>query len=201
MKILLIDDHKLFAFSISMILNQYKEVEKIDIINNINELEKIDILDYDIFLIDINLTNISEESGLEIAEKLIKNYKNIYVVILTGHVKFMYEQIANKIGARGFIDKNIEPIEFINILNIIYNGGTYFKNINNYIYEKLTITEINILNLVRKGKSIEEISKTVFISKRTVSNHLNNIYSKLGVNNKQEAVYNAEKLGYFLDFS
>ncbi|WP_244147550.1 LuxR C-terminal-related transcriptional regulator [Streptobacillus ratti] len=54
--------------------------------------------------------------------------------------------------------------------------------------------------MARKGKSIDEITKKAYISKRTVFNHLNNIYSKLGVNNKQEAVYKAEQLGYFFDF-
>lgn len=202
MRILLIDDHKLFALSIQMILQQYEEIDGIDILYDIKELEKINIQDYDIFLIDINLTNISEETGLELAEKLIKEYRDICIVILTGHIKFMYEEKANKIGAKGFIDKNIEPEELITILKYIYNGKKYFKNIKigDYMYEKLTPSESNILELVRKGKSIDEITKIAFISKRTVFNHLSNIYSKLGVSNKQEAVYKAEQLGYFFDF-
>lgn len=202
MRILLIDDHKLFALSIQMILQQYEEIDSIDILYDIKELEKINIQDYDIFLIDINLTNISEETGLELAEKLIKEYRDICIVILTGHIKFMYEEKANKIGAKGFIDKNIEPEELITILKYIYNGKKYFKNIKigDYMYEKLTPSESNILELVRKGKSIDEITKIAFISKRTVFNHLSNIYSKLGVSNKQEAVYKAEQLGYFFDF-
>lgn len=202
MRILLIDDHKLFALSIQMILQQYEEIDGIDILYDIKELEKINIQDYDIFLIDINLTNISEETGLELAEKLIKEYRDICIVILTGHIKFMYEEKANKIGAKGFIDKNIEPEELITILKYIYNGKKYFKNIKieDYMYEKLTPSESDILELVRKGKSIDEITKIAFISKRTVFNHLSNIYSKLGVNNKQEAVYKAEQLGYFFDF-
>lgn len=202
MRILLIDDHKLFALSIQMILQQYEEIDSIDILYDIEELEKINIQDYDIFLIDINLTNISEETGLELAEKLIKEYRDICIVILTGHIKFMYEEKANKIGAKGFIDKNIEPEELITILKYIYNGKKYFKNIKigDYMYEKLTPSESNILELVRKGKSIDEITKIAFISKRTVFNHLSNIYSKLGVSNKQEAVYKAEQLGYFFDF-
>ena len=202
MKILLIDDHKLFALSIQMILQQYEEIDKIDILSDIQELKNFNIGDYDIFLIDINLTNISEETGLDLAEKLIKKYNDICIVILTGHLKLMYEEKANKIGTKGFIDKNIEPEELITILKSIYSGGKYFKNIKveDFIYEKLTFTEIKILGLVRKGKSINEITKEAYISKRTVFNHLNNIYSKLGVNNKQEAVYKAEQLGYFFNF-
>ncbi|MGP1434451.1 MAG: response regulator transcription factor [Catonella sp.] len=202
MKILLIDDHKLFSLSIQMILKQNTEIEKIDIMSDIKDLENIDTAQYDIYLIDINLNNISEETGLELAEKLIKKDNNICIAILTGHLKLMYEEKASKIGAKGFIDKNIEPEELIKILKLIYAGGKYFKNIETkeFFYDKLTPAEIKILSLTRKGKSIDEITKEVYISKRTVFNHLNNIYSKLEVNNKQEAVYKAEQLGYFFDF-
>ncbi|ACZ01826.1 response regulator transcription factor [Streptobacillus moniliformis] len=199
MKILLIDDHKLFALSIQMILGKYKEIERIDVITDSKQLEKKDIKDYDIYLIDINLNNISEETGLELAEKLIKKDKNICIVILTGHLKLMYEDKANKIGVRGFIDKNIDPEELIKILKLIYSGGRYFKNIKfeGISHNNLTSTEIKILELTRKGESIDEITKKAYISKRTVFNHLNNIYSKLGVTNKQEAIYKAQELGYF----
>ncbi|WP_064613527.1 response regulator transcription factor [Streptobacillus moniliformis] len=199
MKILLIDDHKLFALSIQMILGKYKEIERIDVITDSKQLEKKDIKDYDIYLIDINLNNISEETGLELTEKLIKKDKNICIVILTGHLKLMYEDKANKIGVRGFIDKNIDPEELIKILKLIYSGGRYFKNIKfeGISHNNLTSTEIKILELTRKGESIDEITKKAYISKRTVFNHLNNIYSKLGVTNKQEAIYKAQELGYF----
>lgn len=202
LKILLIDDHKLFALSIQIILQQYEKIENVDIISNVQELTNVNIDYYDIFLIDINLTNMSEETGLELAEKLINQYKDICIVILTGHLKLMYEEIASTIGARGFIDKNIEPEELYNILKFVDNDGKYFKNMQSedIIYEKLTVSEIKILNLLRIGKSINEITEQVFISRRTVFNHLNNIYSKLYVNNKQEAIYKAEQLGYFFEF-
>lgn len=202
MKILLIDDHKLFSLSIKIILEKYEKIHEVKLISIIEELNKIHIYDYDIILIDINLTNISTESGLEVAEKLIKKYKNIRVVILTGHVKLMYERQAEQIGAKGFIDKNIEPDELMKILEDIFNEGKYFQNIN-YLENSintLTDQEIKILDLLRKGKNLEEISELLYISKRTVSNHLNHIYSKLYVHNKQEAVYKAEQLGYFLEF-
>lgn len=92
LKILLIDDHKLFSLSLKMILEKYNEIEKIDIISNINDFEKIDVKQYDVYLIDINLNNISEYTGLELAERLIKKDNNICVLILTGHTRLMYEK-------------------------------------------------------------------------------------------------------------
>lgn len=63
--------------------------------------------------------------------------------------------------------------------------------------EVLTPREIEILELVRNGLTIDDVCDKVYVSKRTVSNHLANIFSKLGVTNRQEAIHIAEQLGYF----
>lgn len=61
----------------------------------------------------------------------------------------------------------------------------------------MTQREKEIIEKVRLGLEIDTISTEMGISKRTVFNHLGNIYQKLGAENKQQAVYMAEKLGYF----
>lgn len=201
MKILLIDDHKLFAKSIQLLFQQYDEVDVIDTItSNFNDV-MIDLSKYDIILLDINLTNISKENGLEIAEELIQSTPNLKVVMLTGYIKSIYEERAKTIGTYGFVDKNIDPKQLISILKKVDSGEKYFEHIESQDYvESLTDREIAILNLSKKGLSIKEIEETLQISRRTVFNHLNHIYSKLLVNNKQEAIYKAEQLGYFMDF-
>ncbi|HGN3328329.1 TPA: response regulator transcription factor [Streptococcus pyogenes] len=171
MKILLIDDHRLFAKSIQLLFQQYDEVDVIDTITSHFNDVTIDLSKYDIILLDINLTNISKENGLEIAKELIQSTPHLKVVMLTGYVKSIYRERAKKVGAYGFVDKNIDPKQLI-----------------------------SILNLSKKGFSIKEIEETLQISRRTVFNHLTHIYSKLLVNNKQEAIYKAEQLGYFMDF-
>ncbi|HGD4990462.1 TPA: response regulator transcription factor [Streptococcus agalactiae] len=93
------------------------------------------------------------------------------------------------------MDKSIDPEELMQKLLIIYSGGTFFSN--EIIVDILTSREIEILEFVRNGLTIDEICEKVFVSKRTISNHLSNIFSKLGVTNRQEAIYIAEQLGYF----
>ncbi|AXI58610.1 TPA: response regulator transcription factor [Streptococcus pyogenes] len=201
MKILLIDDHRLFAKSIQLLFQQYDEVDVIDtIISHFNDVT-IDLSKYDIILLDINLTNISKENGLEIAKELIQSTPHLKVVMLTGYVKSIYRERAKKVGAYGFVDKNIDPKQLISILKKVDSGKKYFEQIESQDYvESLTDQEIAILNLSKKGFSIKEIEETLQISRRTVFNHLTHIYSKLLVNNKQEAIYKAEQLGYFMDF-
>ncbi|HEP1258811.1 TPA: response regulator [Streptococcus pyogenes] len=201
MKILLIDDHRLFAKSIQLLFQQYDEVDVIDTITSHFNDVTIDLSKYDIILLDINLTNISKENGLEIAKELIQSTPHLKVVVLTGYVKSIYRERAKKVGAYGFVDKNIDPKQLISILKKVDSGKKYFEQIESQDYvESLTDQEIAILNLSKKGFSIKEIEETLQISRRTVFNHLTHIYSKLLVNNKQEAIYKAEQLGYFMDF-
>ncbi|AWS23806.1 TPA: response regulator transcription factor [Streptococcus pyogenes] len=201
MKILLIDDHRLFAKSIQLLFQQYDEVDVIDTITSHFNDVTIDLSKYDIILLDINLTNISKENGLEIAKELIQSTPYLKVVMLTGYVKSIYRERAKKVGAYGFVDKNIDPKQLISILKKVDSGKKYFEQIESQDYvESLTDQEIAILNLSKKGFSIKEIEETLQISRRTVFNHLTHIYSKLLVNNKQEAIYKAEQLGYFMDF-
>ncbi|HER9392757.1 TPA: response regulator transcription factor [Streptococcus pyogenes] len=196
MKILLIDDHRLFAKSIQLLFQQYDEVDVIDTITSHFNDVTIDLSKY-----DINLTNISKENGLEIAKELIQSTPHLKVVMLTGYVKSIYRERAKKVGAYGFVDKNIDPKQLISILKKVDSGKKYFEQIESQDYvESLTDQEIAILNLSKKGFSIKEIEETLQISRRTVFNHLTHIYSKLLVNNKQEAIYKAEQLGYFMDF-
>ncbi|HEP1495996.1 TPA: response regulator transcription factor [Streptococcus pyogenes] len=201
MKILLIDEHRLFAKSIQLLFQQYDEVDVIDTITSHFNDVTIDLSKYDIILLDINLTNISKENGLEIAKELIQSTPHLKVVMLTGYVKSIYRERAKKVGAYGFVDKNIDPKQLISILKKVDSGKKYFEQIESQDYvESLTDQEIAILNLSKKGFSIKEIEETLQISRRTVFNHLTHIYSKLLVNNKQEAIYKAEQLGYFMDF-
>ncbi|HHK0194928.1 TPA: response regulator [Streptococcus pyogenes] len=201
MKILLIDDHRLFAKSIQLLFQQYDEVDVIDTITSHFNDVMIDLSKYDIILLDINLTNLSKENGLEIAKELIQSTPHLKVVMLTGYVKSIYRERAKKVGAYGFVDKNIDPKQLISILKKVDSGKKYFEQIESQDYvESLTDREIAILNLSKKGFSIKEIEETLQISRRTVFNHLTHIYSKLLVNNKQEAIYKAEQLGYFMDF-
>ncbi len=201
MKILLIDDHRLFAKSIQLLFQQYDEVDVIDTITSHFNDVTIDLSKYDIILLDINLTNISKENGLEIAKEVIQSTPHLKVVMLTGYVKSIYRERAKKVGAYGFVDKNIDPKQLISILKKVDSGKKYFEQIESQDYvESLTDQEIAILNLSKKGFSIKEIEETLQISRRTVFNHLTHIYSKLLVNNKQEAIYKAEQLGYFMDF-
>ena len=195
MKILLIDDHKLFSQSIKMILELSENIKKVQLVDNFSTISEIAFNDYDIILIDINLTSLYQDDGLTLAQEIIDNGYSSKVVILTGYSKKMYEHRAKAMGAYGFLDKSMNPDELVKKLEKIYLGDKVFSD--EVMVEVLTPREIEILELVRNGLTIDDICERIYVSKRTVSNHLTNIFSKLGVTNRQEAVHIAEQLGYF----
>ena len=195
MKILLIDDHKLFSQSIKLILELSEDIERVDLMDDFSSVLDFPYDDYDIILIDINLTSLYQEDGLSLAQTIIKNGCSAKIVILTGYSKKMYEYRAKIMGSWGFLDKSIAPGELLQNLIEIYQGRKIFSD--EVVVNVLTSREIEILELVRNGLSIDDICEKVYVSKRTVSNHLANIFSKLGVSSRQEAIHIAEQLGYF----
>ena len=195
MKILLIDDHKLFSQSIKLILELSEAIERVDLMDDFSSVLNFPYDDYDILLIDINLTSLYQEDGLSLAQTIIKNGCSAKIVILTGYSKKMYEYRAKIMGSWGFLDKSIAPGELLQNLIEIYQGRKIFSD--EVVVDVLTSREIEILELVRNGLSIDDICGKVYVSKRTVSNHLANIFSKLGVSSRQEAIHVAEQLGYF----
>lgn len=195
MKILLIDDHKLFSQSIKLILELSEDIERVDLMDDFSSVLNFPYDDYDILLIDINLTSLYQEDGLSLAQMIIENGCSAKIVILTGYSKKMYEYRAKIMGTWGFLDKSIAPGELLQNLIEIYQGRKIFSD--EVVVDVLTSREIEILELVRNGLSIDDICERVYVSKRTVSNHLGNIFSKLGVSSRQEAIHVAEQLGYF----
>lgn len=195
MKILLIDDHKLFSYSIKMILELSETIKLVELVDDFSTVLDINYDDYDIVLIDINLTSLYQEDGLSLAQKIIENDCNAKIVILTGYSKKMYEYRAKLMGASAFLDKSIDLEDLIQKLVKINNGERIFSD--EVIIDLLTSREVEILELIKNGVTIDDICKQIFVSKRTVSNHLSNIFSKLGVVNRQEAIHIAEQIGYF----
>ena len=194
--ILLVDDHILFSKSLEVALSDYPEIETFKSINNISMLDKtIEEDTPDILLMDINLKNITSEDGLELAKQLLYRHPELKIVILSGYDLPVYRSEARKIGAKGFINKNTEPETLIAFLSQIAQGKIIFNREIPFL-EELTDCEKQILQLIASGLKRKEIADTLYISERTLSNHLQHIFEKLNVSSSVEAVTKAIQLGY-----
>lgn len=196
MNILLIDDHALFAKSLKIALEDYPEIDQFHSLQNVeNVITIINEFKPDITLLDINLSNISSEDGLEIAKIILDSKCNTKIVILTGYDLPVYQYEAQKLGVSGFINKNVLPEAFLQILNEINKGACYFP-ISTESVEELTNSEKRILQLLCDGYKRKEIASMLYASDRTISNHIQHIFDKLDVSSSLEAVTKGIKLGY-----
>lgn len=190
MKILLLDDHKIFGESLKVLLEErgISCTYTSSIKNFYEEVER----DYDIILLDINLKE--EETGFDILDRIYD--KNKKIVILTSYDMINYKRLALEKGARDFINKSLDVDEVIERLEKVYKDEKISFNDDEKIIEPLTKREEEILLEVLSGLTKKEIADKLYISERTLYNHLANIYAKLGAKNTIEAYKIALELGY-----
>lgn len=196
--VLLVDDHTLFTKSLSIALDEYNEIEHFYATQDIQSIDKLVCeKEIDIILMDINLGDLSDTDGLEIASGLLKSCPAVKIIILTGYDLPVYRHEAKKAGICGFLNKNISPDGLVSSLIRVSHGGTCFPYENNkIIIEELTSMEKKILQLISIGKKRKCVADELYISERTLSNHLQHIFAKLDVSSVVEAITKAIKLGY-----
>lgn len=201
MKILLIEDHKMVATSLKMSLETEDSIS-VDIVNNVRDLSiNESVLNYDLLLIDINLTGIEGTiNGLDVAEELINKYEDLKIVILTAYKLDFYIKRAKRIGCKGFISKEEDTSKLIeDIKSIAFKGKAIFPE-DNHMLEPLTKSEIHIVKLYSNGLSRKELAKELNTNVRSLAVSLSRIYQKLGVRNYQEMIDKVRELGYVDSF-
>lgn len=192
MKIILLDDHKIFGESLKMLLEEQEEISCAYVSKSREFLKIIEKDAYDIFLIDINLKD--DKTGLDLIKDLIESNLKQKIIVLTSYDLDNYKDMAFKLGVKDFINKSVEAHELLERIINVYKGN--YKKIGKYIADPLTKREIEVLKELIKGSSKKDIAAKLFISERTLYNHIANIYDKLRAKNIVEAYNKAMELGY-----
>lgn len=193
MKIILLDNHKIFGQSLKILLEEEESIEICDYISDIDDfLGKIDQYDYDILLIDINLKE--EITGLDLIRNILSQNSKEKIIVLTSYDLANYKDIAFGLGVKDFINKSIERDDLIRKIKNVYRGKS--KENTKSIKDPLTNRELEVLEELIKGSRKKDIAQKLYISERTLYNHIANIYDKLGAKNIVEAYNKAMELGY-----
>lgn len=189
------------ATSLKMSLETEQSIS-VDIIDRIEKLNTDkSILSYDLLLIDINLTGIEGTvNGLDLAERLIEDYRDIKIVILTAYKLEFYIKRAKEIGCRGFISKEEDTKKLIQYIKSIVEEDKIIFPEENYMLESLTKYELKIVRLYSNGMSRKELAKELNINVRSLAVSLSRIYQKLNVRNYQEMIDKVRELGYVDSF-
>lgn len=193
MKIILLDDHKIFGQSIKMLLEEQADDISCAYVSDAQKFFKmIKEEAYDIFLIDINLKD--DKTGLDLIKDLVNDNPKQKIIVLTSYDLDNYKDMAFDLGVKDFINKSVEIEELLARIKNVYRGD--YKKIDKYIVDPLTKREIEVLKELIKGESKKNIANKLFISERTLYNHIANIYDKLRAKNIVEAYNKAMELGY-----
>ncbi len=148
----------------------------------------------DVLLLDINLP---DTNGMDICKTLTKKYPEIAIIALSNYSEIGFIKNMLRNGAKGYLLKNTDKQELITAIATVHKGSKYLPRgiqdilLNDSIgnpsqitfIPKLTRREKEVLNLIAKEHTNQEIAGILFISTKTVESHRNNLIQKLGVRN------------------
>ena len=162
----------------------------------------------DLVLMDVSMP---EMDGLSATREIREISPSTAVIILTVHEDKTYVLQAIRAGAKGYIHKNCTPDELTDAIRAVGSGNI---SISPSIVQKMRVRgernsaprppdtearmtqrEIEVLGALAEGKSNKQIAQDLYISERTVRNHALNIYKKLRVHNRAQAILHAVQRG------
>ncbi|EOC99859.1 response regulator [Caldisalinibacter kiritimatiensis] len=204
--ILIVDDHSLLRQGLIQILELEKTIEVIGQAGDGEEaIRKAQELRPDIILLDINMPKLN---GIETLRRLKDMGIQSKIIMLTIHDdrEYLFETI--NIGANGYVLKDSDADGLIKAIKTVYGGESYIQPNLATLFVKeskkgkfkkdsrkdsLTRREYEVLTLIAEGLNNREIAERLFISEKTVKNHVSNIFKKIGVADRVQAAIYAYK--------
>lgn len=207
-QILIVDDHPLVIDGVKMMVQHESWLNIAGAARSGKEaLEFLeDYSSIDVILLDINLPDMD---GLHICELIRGKNKSVKILGLTSlNEAGIITQFIRK-GGNGYLLKNMEAPELIDAINAVMDGGTYLsKAANEKIIQQLQVHDIpskevpnltrrekDILELLVKGMTSQEIAATLFLSSYTIDTHRKNMLQKFNVRNTQSLINVVRGLG------
>jgi DNA-binding NarL/FixJ family response regulator len=213
LKILIADDHQIIRTGVKLMLKNQDKIsfETFEVSDGNEVLRTYKTEKIDIVLMDINMKFVN---GIEATKELKQYDPSARVIMLSMNNELHIIESTIKAGATGFLLKDSGQEELINAIKTVYFGDPYYSNEislkllhkqnpkrkeyfnkDNSNQVKITTREFEILNLVTKEFTNDEIAKELDLSKRTVESHRKNMIVKFGLRNTAGLVHYAVKNG------
>lgn len=202
-RLMIVDDHKLMREGIKRILSDIKDIVVVsEAADGETAIKNAHIYNPDVILLDIVMPKID---GIETLRRIKDIGIKSKIIMLSGYTSKKYIIDSIKMGANGYITKDNDVERLINVIRDVHSGGTYLQPLLGKILrqniqeeqidnrdiekiERLSKREYEILSLVSNGYSNKEIGNELFISEKTVKNHITNMFKKLEVEDRVQAV-------------
>jgi DNA-binding NarL/FixJ family response regulator len=208
-RVVVADDHSLFRYGLKAMLANAEGFEVVGEATTGEEaVEKVAQLGPDIVLMDIQMPGIN---GIEATRRILETNPRVGVVVVT-----MFEDddsvfAAMRAGARGYVLKGADVEEVLKVLGAVAEGEAHFgpeiaRRLMGFfstpkpaapseVFPELTAREAEVLDLIAQGRSNAEIARQLYLSQKTVRNHVSNIFIKLQVADRSQAIVRAREAG------
>lgn len=193
--IALVDDHTIVRSGFAQLLNLEQDIR----VQGEYESAKaafhaLTQAEVDVTIIDISMP---DENGLSLLERLRQHNPRFKAIILSIYDSASFVKKALDAGAQGYLSKRCGPSELVSAIRTVASGRRYLcadalvnlsnPDINN-VLANLTKREVEVFDLLVKGKEVKEIAQTLFLSHKTVHVHRANILSKLNLTNNVDVI-------------
>jgi NarL family two-component system response regulator LiaR len=210
-RVLVADDHAIVRDGTRRVLESEKDIEVVGEASNGEEaVSQATRLQPDVVIMDIAMPKLN---GIEATKQIKALLPATAVLILTAYDNDQYIFSLLRAGAAGYLLKNVRDYELVKAIRSVYRGESVLhpviahKVLHHFVpsaheaeggaSEVLTQRELQVLKLAAKGMSNKDIAKELYLSARTVQAHLANIFDKLQVGSRTEAILNGLKEGWF----
>lgn len=196
--VIIIEDNKPLSMAYKDIVDSSESFRTINVYHNCEDaIDEIKQTRPDIVLMDVELPKMN---GVEGTKKIKALRPNTFIIMVTVYENSKTVFDALCAGATGYLTKNSSPSQLIEALEEVIDGGAPMSiNIAKMVVQSfqkaptsiLTERETEVLTLLSAGKSYKSIADLLFISKNTIKFHIKNIYDKLQVNSREDAIEKA----------
>jgi len=207
LRVLLADDHPVFRRGLRMLLDAQPDGAEIvgEASNGTEAVELARELQPDVVVMDLQMP---ELNGIEATQRIVEESPHIGVLVLT-----MFEDddsvfAAMRAGARGYLLKGADQAEIVRAIHAVGSGEAIFgphiaRRVMDFFsgertavpFPELTAREREVLELVAQGRSNADITRTLVLSPKTVRNHVSNVFTKLQVADRAQAIVRAREAG------
>lgn len=206
-KVAIVDDHALIREGIKKLLELEDAFDIVALAGD--GFEALDVIKNtrpDVVLLDINMPNMN---GIDCLKQIKTHFADTKVIMLTIHEDAEYLIETINIGAEGYVLKDADVSSLIKAIQKVVQGEVYIhptlsgilvreykrkdKSMEDIIGNNLTKREYEVIRLISRGFNNKEIATELFISEKTVKNHVSNIFKKIKVTDRTQAALYAIK--------
>jgi DNA-binding NarL/FixJ family response regulator len=208
-RVLLVDDHPLVRGGLRALLASEPAISVVgEATDGAEAISRAVELEPDVILMDLHM---SEMNGIEATRQILRAQPRIGVIALTMLEDDDTVFAAMRAGARGYLLKGADEAEVLRAIHAVAHGDAifspaiaerliqFFASVRPvppaHLFPELTEREREILGMIARGKSNSEIAEELTLSPKTVSNHVSNIFAKLQVVDRAQAVLRAQQAG------